>query len=234
MLQELGYANIPVFKGCANAKERTSEAVDFLIDTVDKNQGNIAILATGSLTNLYAAYQQDKGFFTKVSEIVLMGGITEPLFIGGKPLRELNFSCDPYATYSVLKNGNNLAIATGNNCLGAYFSQVGYEQRLSGSDLPIARYLYEKTAYWYEYNRQNFALQGFYNWDVVAAAYLLNKQFFFDNESSISPTIASLRHGSLISSGEKISVKLPKIISSKLFEEHVYNTYFQVQIKDDI
>jgi len=79
---------------------------------------------------------------------------------------------------------------------------------------------------------ENFALQGFYNLDVVAAAYLLNKQFFDDNESSISPTLASLHDGLLTSSGEEIYVKLPKILNSKMFEEHVYNTYFQVQIED--
>lgn len=33
-----------------------SEAVDFLVDMVNRNKGRISILATGSLTNLFAAY----------------------------------------------------------------------------------------------------------------------------------------------------------------------------------
>lgn len=233
MLTEIGHANIPVLKGCTQAKERKSDGVDFLVDMVNRYAGNVSILATGSLTNLYGAYLQDGNFFEKVSEISLMGGITEPLLIGGRLINELNFSCDPEASYNVLTKAVNIAIATGNNCLAAFFSREGYEQRLSRSELPVARYLYEKTRCWYDHMK-SFELDGFFNWDVVAAAYPMDKHLFGENETEISPTVDSLQKGFLLGGERKIRVKLPRILHPAIFEETVYETYFHAQMTEQI
>lgn len=231
MLKETGYKDIPHLKGGAAAGELKSEAVDFLAETVSRYAGNIAILATGSLTNLYGAYRKDPDFFKKVSRISLMGGLTEPLLINGKILNELNFSCDPEAAFYVLTKGRNIQIATGNNCLDAFFSREGYEHRLSQSVEPAARYIYDRTAYWYEDNMKSFGIDGFYNWDVTAAACLLNEAFFDKNVTMISPDISSLKNGYLLGSGESIRVSLPKILNGRQFEDHVYETYCKVKMK---
>jgi purine nucleosidase len=231
MLQEIGYQDIPHFKGGAAAGELQSEAVDFLAESVSRYAGNITILATGSLTNLYGAYRKDSDFFEKVSGISLMGGLTEPLLINGKILDELNFSCDPEAAFHVLTKCRSIQIATGNNCLDAFFSREGYEGRLSHSGERAARYIYERTAYWYEDNMKTFGIDGFYNWDVTAAACLLNKAFFDENLTIISPDINSLKNGFLLGCGERISVSLPKILNSHQFEDHVYKTYCNVKMK---
>lgn len=228
MLAEIGRSDIPVLKGCANANETQSEAVEFLLDAVNQNPGDISILATGSLTNLHCAYLKDNSFFEKISEIVLMGGLTEPLLINGRSMGELNFACDPQAAFCVLTNARNLAVATGNNCLAAYFSRAGYNRRLKQSEIPAARYIYEKTAYWYDYMADHFELDGFFNWDVVAAAYLMDRRLFEENETIISPTVESLENGFLIGGGKSISVKLPKIKEPDMFEESVYSAYLNV------
>lgn len=64
MLEEIGRTDIPHLKGCSKVDETQSDAVDFLIDTVNRYSGNISILATGSLTNLFAAHQRDVDFFS--------------------------------------------------------------------------------------------------------------------------------------------------------------------------
>lgn len=230
MLKEIGRKDIPQMKGCSRDGEVQSEAVDFLVETVNRYSGDISILATGSLTNLLGAYKKDVDFFNKVSQIILMGGITETLFINGTMLNELNFSCDPVATFQVLAKAQRVAIATGNNCLDAYFSLDGFDQRFGNSPEPIARYIYEKTAYWYDYNRKNFGIHGFYNWDVTAAAYLLNPEMFKANRTSISPDLDSLERGFLYGSGNPIEVNLPKILDKFAFEEHIYSTYLNVKM----
>lgn len=231
MLADIGRSDLPLLRGCSMAGEKESEAVDFLIDTVNSHAGDISILATGSLTNLYGAYLKDPDFFDKVNRISLMGGLTETLLINGAVLDELNFSCDPEATYHVLTKAKNIGIATGNNCLDAFFSREGYETRLSHAPETIARYIHDKTAYWYEYNRNGFGLNGFYNWDVVSAAYLVNQELFKSNETIITPDTDSLKSGFLLGNGEKLTVSLPKIRDSRRFEEHVYQTYFNVKMK---
>lgn len=186
MLQELGRQDIPLFKGCAQpfsleANCRGNEAAVFLAETVTAHPGQISILATGSLTNLYAAYQRDGDFFDNIKEIVLMGGITEPLNINGRLLRELNFACDPAAAECVLHQGHNVSIMTGNNCLKAYFTADEFRRRLESNEETIARYIYGRCSDWFRTMMQNFALDGFHNWDVVAAAYLAEPGLFNDH-----------------------------------------------------
>lgn len=227
MLKELK-KDIPLFKGCEKSGVYESEAVDFLVQKADELNGELVILATGSLTNIYGAYLKDNEFFNKVKEICLMGGITEDLIINGKLMKELNFSCDAKAAYCVLKNAKNLSIATGNNCLSAFFSHEQHEKRLKDSNLEIARYIYEKTNYWYEYMKR-YDLKGFYNWDVVSAAYLLDKSLFKDEYVTINPDEESLKEGRLFGNGEEIKINLPKLISTEAFEENVYKIYFNVE-----
>ncbi len=227
MLKELK-KDIPLFKGCEKAGIYESEAVDFLVQKADELRGELVILATGSLTNIYGAYLKDNEFFNKVKEICLMGGISEDLIINGKLMKELNFSCDAKAAYGVLKNAKNLSIATGNNCLSAFFSHKEHEKRLKNANLEIARYIYENTNYWYEYMKR-YDLKGFYNWDVVSAAYLLDKSLFKDNYVIINPDEESLKEGRLFGNGDEIKVNLPKLISNEAFEENVYKTYFNVE-----
>lgn len=221
--------DIPIFKGCEKAGFYESEAVDFLVSKADEFDGELVILATGSLTNLYGAYLKDNDFFKKVKEICLMGGITEDLVINGKIMKELNFSCDPDAAYCVLKEAKNISIATGNNCLKAFFSHKEHEARLKNSNLKISEYIYAKTNYWYDYMKF-YNLEGFYNWDVVSAAYLLDKELFRDNYVTINPDVESLKEGRLFGNGDNIKINLPQIIDTKIFEDTVYKTYFNINL----
>ena len=75
MLKEIGREEIPVMKGGAYAGCYKNEASSYLVKKVNEHPGEITILATGSLTNLQGAYEEDSCFFDKVKEIVLMGGI---------------------------------------------------------------------------------------------------------------------------------------------------------------
>ena len=117
MLGELGRTHIPLLKGCPDQQHLMSEATEFLVHTAQANQGHISILATGSLTNLYSAYQLDRNFFDYIDEIVLMGGITQELNINGRILDELNFFSDPRAADCVLQKGKKVSTITGNIAL---------------------------------------------------------------------------------------------------------------------
>lgn len=228
MLADIGRRDLPVLKGCAGTKDRSSEASDFLVEEVDRHAGDISLLATGSLSNLYGAFIKDLDFFKKLSEVVLMGGLTMPLVMKGGQLDELNFSCDAEASHAVIRQAENLAIATGNNCLDAFFPRADYERRLGSSGLPIAGYIRSHTATWYD-RPESSTKDGFITWDVVAAAYLMDRSLFFENESLIAPTVDSLARGFLVAEGaEPLRVRLPRIRAAKLFEEAVYGRYLAV------
>ncbi|MFA6809419.1 MAG: nucleoside hydrolase [Eubacteriales bacterium] len=235
MLKDLDRTDIPFHKGCASRDLLESEATDYLLKTVNANQNNISILATGSLTNLYAAYQIDNTFFEQISEIVLMGGIQQDLIINGNIMEELNFSCDPVATACVLKNAKNLSIITGNNCLDAFFTKQEFEEKLFSCHKPIGSYIYQQCSYWFENMMKKFNLNGFHNWDVVAAAYLLNKDLFKDHYEDILLDLNNLKKGLLKKSKQNDKnttlINIPIISNLSEFTKDVYSAWLEFDLK---
>lgn len=74
-------------------------AVDFLLETIEENPGEIVVLAIGPLTNLALARRKNPEVFSKIKSIYLMGG--EILGVN----KEWNFVCDTVAAEEVLKSG---------------------------------------------------------------------------------------------------------------------------------
>jgi inosine-uridine nucleoside N-ribohydrolase len=231
--EDLGIKHIPVLKGAPGKERRSSEAAVFLAQSVDKYPGEVTILATGSLTNLYAAYELDKNFFSNIKEIVLMGGITEPLIINGKNLDELNFSCDAKATCEILKSGSRVSIMTGHLCLQAYFSEDEFNTLKRNPDSSAYKYIFEKIEPWHQFIKGEFDIDGFYNWDVVAAVYMTNREVFEENIVRIKSTAKDLERGYLVIDSEEGSlINIPqRIVDKEKFNELVFSSWKNVNIK---
>lgn len=233
MLEDIGRTDLRVFKGCPDKVTPFSEAVDFLVQSVNSFKGEISILATGSLTNIFAAYLRDNTFFEKISQLVIMGGITENLMINGRILNELNMSCDPIASKWVLKKGKKVEVLTGNSCLDAFFTREEFVDRLQNSKQPSVGYIKEKCLHWFEKMMFDFQIDGFYNWDVVAAAYLAEPELFRDNHRAIKLDEKNLEKGLLSNdSNQEMSyvINTPQIGDKKGFVEDVYQSWFNAKV----
>lgn len=110
--------DIPVYFG--NKKEESfleNSAAKFIVEETRRYPNEITILATGSLKNIADAYLLDNKVFERIKNIVIMGGITEPLIINEKVMNELNLSIAHNSSFEVLSNVKNPVILTGNTCL---------------------------------------------------------------------------------------------------------------------
>lgn len=233
MLRELGREELPVRRGGAGRGSYDSEAVSFLVQMADQYPGELSILATGSLTNLGGAYKKDPHFFEKVKEIVLMGGITSPLVFEKKEMDELNFSCDPHASWLVLTKGRNVSVITGNNCLKVLFTREEYKDRLFTGGRPVAEYIRTRTDYWFGYNEEGYGIRGFYNWDVTAAVFLMHPELFEDDPVRLDLCEEDLKRGFLRASETGKSVcNLPRIGEETAFKDNIYQTWMRVDIRD--
>lgn len=231
MLKDIHREDIPLKEGGHAPGAYDSEASRFLAETAASRPGEYSVLATGSLTNLYGAYRIDPHFFEHVKEIVLMGGITQPLVFEKKMMNELNFSCDPEASAAVLIHGRNVSVMTGNNCLKALFTKEEYRERLFGSDRSIARYIREETDYYFKYNETDYGIQGFYNWDVTAAASLMHPELFTAHPTELLITAENLKTGFLNpQENGNCTINLPEIGGVWSFKENIYNTWMQVEL----
>jgi purine nucleosidase len=77
-------------------------AVDFLVEKVNQNPGQIEVIAIGPLSNIASAIHQSESFATNVKQLWIMGGDFT------KDKIEHNFKCDVAAAKIVLES--NIAI----------------------------------------------------------------------------------------------------------------------------
>lgn len=234
MFDELKINNLPLYKGAPSSANRQSEASQYLARMAKEYPGEITLLATGSLTNLLGAYELDSDFFSNLKEIVLMGGITKPLIINGKNLDELNFSCDSKASYEVLSSGAMVTVLTGHICLQALFGDNEYKRLMERDSKKIYQYIRNKTIDWFEYVMNEFGIQGFYNWDIVAAVYITHPQLFDRKLKKVISTPEDLKKGYLKIDQESYSgyeVNIPtRIEDINRFNNIVFEAWGRVKI----
>lgn len=252
VVREIGLNGIPIRRGGESAGCTRSEAAGFLAEMVNRYPGEVSVLATGSLTNLMGAWEKDPAFFEKAGEIVLMGGITEPLLFAKKKMNELNFSCDPKAAFLVLTEGKRVSVITGNNCLKVLFTKEDYRNSLFLKKEGAAEYIRKKTDYWFQYNEEDYGIQGFYNWDVTAAVYLMRPELFEDSLETFCLSAGDLKTGYLRREGieteentrecqsgteedqrdrkKKCMLNLPTVREEKTFKNEIYRAWKQVRI----
>jgi hypothetical protein len=238
MLSEIKREDIKVYKGGVLPKDYDNEASRYLAEAAKEYEGELEILATGSLTNIAGAYRYNKDFFSQVKSITLMGGISEELIFNKKKMNELNFSIDYESSYDVLTGFDKLNIITGNNCLKVLFELEEYKKRLLDPKLKkgdiikaqgkefdgLGEYIFHKTYHWFSYNEDVYGIPGFYNWDVTAAVYIFHPELFEDDLCAYSLGKEDLRTGYLRKSEQGINahLNLPRIKEDKPFKENVY------------
>ena len=229
LLSRWGRQDIPVLRGSEGPGRLPSPAADFLCETARAYSGALRLLVTGSTTNLRGAMELDGHFLDHLRTVSMMGGITEPLFVGGRPMAELNLSIDCRASLDVLRRGHGLRIATAQNCLASFFPREGLEE-LAESGSPVGVYLADALADWYGHNAVHWNLDGIVNWDVMAAVQLVRPELFDLNDTVITPTPESLSQGMLAGGGPAIPVQLPVILDPDQYRRHVYETYCAAKI----
>lgn len=230
LLKEWGREDIPVLRGADSPKERRSEAAEFMSAAARELGGGLNLLVTGCTSNLAGAEQYDGGFFGNIAEISLMGGITGPLMVGGKPMAELNLSADSMASLNLFQKAKSIRIATAQNCLRSYFTRNICEGLLYEKNDAISRFLLNELEYWFDLSQREWNLDGMVNWDVMAAAQLIHPEYFDMKQCVITPTEESLKTGLLLGGGKPRQSLLPEIADGEKYVKHIYDTYFNARV----
>ena len=234
-VKKIGHDELCVYKGGATPGETESEAAHYLAEMAEKYAGELEILVTGSVTNLYGAWKHNPEFFHQVKSIVLMGGTTEPLIFAKREMDELNFSCDPLATYTTLISGTDVAVITGNNCLKVLFTREEYERELSDLSKGVVRLIKNETDYWFDNNWDEYGIPGYYNWDAIAAAYMMHPELFETQMVDMQLSTEKLTKGRLIlaedESKKNCTLKIPVIRDADEFRRNLYDTWMNVEIE---
>ena len=236
-LKNIGREDIPVLKGGSTPEDLDNEASHYLAEMAEKYAGELELLVTGSVTNLYGAWKINPLFFQQVKSIVMMGGITEDLIFAKKKMDELNFSCDPLAAYTVLTSGTDVAVVTGNNCLKVLFTREEYEKQFQDEEKEVVRFIRKETDYWFGNIMDEYGIPGYYNWDAVASAYLMHPELFEVEKKAFSLSVEDLKTGKLriCEEGKEINatLEIPVIGNADEFCKNIYDTWKNVKFSSD-
>lgn len=93
----------------SNTPDYAGHAIDFIIDTVMSNPGEITLCPIAPLTNIAMAMIKEPRLADCVKDIVLMGGAA---FTQGNvtPAAEFNFYVDPHAAHIVFENARHITM----------------------------------------------------------------------------------------------------------------------------
>jgi inosine-uridine nucleoside N-ribohydrolase len=117
----------------AATKPESTQAVNFIIDAIHQNPGEVVLAAIGPLTNVALALAKDPEIATLAKEIIIMGG-----GIGTRP--EFNFWMDPEAARMVLRAPwPRVTVSPLNICRQAPFTKQVATAAAQGNS-PISRY----------------------------------------------------------------------------------------------
>lgn len=134
-------------------KPQDKHAVDFIIDTVMANPGEVTLITLGSLSNLGVALLKEPRIAQNLKEVISMGGVIVPIVdkmgISRSPIEEYNFNCDKIATEIVFKSGLNHTLIPIDVTLKVPVPPA-YVEKLKNSDKPIAKAAYRMLEAWPE------------------------------------------------------------------------------------
>jgi inosine-uridine nucleoside N-ribohydrolase len=184
LLHLAGRDDIPVKKGAgwlSRHLDQDTEASRFIAETIKTRPGEITMVTIGPLTNLAAAIYHNPGIMDLVPELVMMGGRLS------SSRGEFNFAAHPEASNLVLQTPVPKFVATMELCLQVAFTQEHLKELEHDPSLLIHPFL-PAVRRWLKLNRfatsiiarkqKAMAKGGFYPWDPIGAAYLIDPSLF--------------------------------------------------------
>lgn len=205
MALEIAGADVPVYKGMAENTdgreieafsvygtdgmgdlglvhpERTVEdddAIDFILDTVNKYPGEVELVALGPATNIAAAMERDPDTMKKVKMIWSMG--TAGLGPGNAtPVAEFNVFSDPLAYKEMLDFGIPVTIVGLDMCRGESEWTAEQFDKLSKTGA-AGRFVAESFTKLREFYELNGSADSVMNCDSLAMACVLYPDFVKD------------------------------------------------------
>jgi purine nucleosidase len=175
-------------------------AVDFLVEKVNQNPGQIEVIAIGPLSNIASAIQQEESFATNVKQLWIMGGDFT------KEKIEHNFKCDVTAAKIVLESNMSIAILDLPSSQKTIIKKDEIEKIKSSGKLGPT--LHSEILNWIQPRQQDWTTPH----DPIAVLAMLTPEFFdFSENGSVKIDENGLSEWCLTKDGnvKKISPSLP-------------------------
>jgi purine nucleosidase len=150
-------------------------AVDWIVDSLMANPGEITLVATGPLTNVAMALRREPGIVETVREVVIMGGAYSRGNV--TPAAEFNVYVDPEAARAVFEAPWRLTMMGLDLTHQATFGSFE-EQRLERTGTTLSRFLVDLMRYYRGAYRSEGGTEDPPVHDPCAVAYVIDPTLF--------------------------------------------------------
>ena len=153
-------------------------AVDFLIETIKANPGEVTVIAVGPCANIAIAIRLSPDIIPLIKRVVYMGGAVD---VPGNttPAAEFNWWFDPEAAKMSVRTPFADQLIVGLDVCEKYrFSKAVFE-RITAVDTPVAELFRERYGLWPE---KNPALSHLV-WDTITAAVVIDPTLIVEEET---------------------------------------------------
>ena len=166
------------FGGRPTIKPVDKHAVDFLIDTIKANPGEVTVMPIGPCTNLAIAIRMAPEIIPMIKRIVYMGGAFDTPG-NTTPAAEFNWWFDPEAAKMSVRTAFAEQLIVGLDVCEKYRLNKKLFERITAVDTPIAKMLREKYGPSFEKDPGYTRLV----WDTIAAAVVIDPTLIVEEET---------------------------------------------------
>ena len=170
------------FYGFSGLEPQTKNAVDFIIETVERNPGRITFLEIGPMTNLAMALRIKPDLETKIKRLVFMGGSVHAAGNSNRTA-EFNFWFDPEAAQIVLRSRIPVKVMFGLDVCNHAPLPPALFREIIAAKTPVTKIYAE------DFGKSPYPAfltdhpQPAFLWDELAAGYLIDPSFAAKPES---------------------------------------------------
>ena len=150
----LGYAKLPE----PRAKPMVQHAIDFLIDKILSEPGEITLVAIGPLTNVALAIRKEPRIISAVKELIIMGGAIRHEG-NTTALAEFNTYVDPHAAHIVYHAGMPITLVPLDVTYQCILTPEDVN-RMREVDAPITRFVEDATRFYMEFHDEYQSIRG--------------------------------------------------------------------------
>jgi inosine-uridine nucleoside N-ribohydrolase len=165
------------YGGYPGVKPKEKHGVQFIVDEIKSNPGEITILAIGPLTNIALAIRLYPEITSLIKRIVYMGGAFD---VPGNmtPAAEFNWWFDPEAAkISIRAPFANQLIVGLDVCEKYHFNKKIFD-RITAIDTPVTTFFKDKYGPVFKKNSDHTRLV----WDTIAAAVVIDPSLITEEE----------------------------------------------------
>ncbi len=158
--------------GIEDYSVESQHAVDFIIESILNNPGEVTLIPIGPLTNIATAIIKEPKIIKKIKAINLMGGSTR---LGSNRLQpnvwveEHNIACDPEAADVIFNSGIDITMVGLDVTMQVEIGKKE-EELLANSDDPVNQLLAQMLNEWIEFVKVTFNDDVTYMHDPLAVA----------------------------------------------------------------